>query len=55
MIKDPVCGMELEKEKVKGSYDYHGFTYYFCSENCLDMFKAIPRGYVGDHPERRNK
>ncbi len=55
MIKDPVCGMELTKEKIKESHEYHGFIYYFCSENCKNMFKQIPRGYVGNHPERRLK
>ena len=53
MRSDPVCGMVLTKEKIKSNYEYHGSIYYFCSENCKNMFKQVPRGYVGDHPERR--
>lgn len=37
MIKDPICGMQVDKEKaVKLEKD--GKTYYFCSENCKNKF-----------------
>ena len=36
-IKDPICGMEIEKTKaIKFTQD--GLTYYFCSENCRQKF-----------------
>jgi len=36
-IKDPICGMEIEKTKaIKLTQD--GLTYYFCSENCRQKF-----------------
>ena len=37
MVKDPVCGMEVDKNKaVKLEKD--GKTYYFCSEHCKNTF-----------------
>jgi Cu+-exporting ATPase len=46
MEKDLVCGMELEKEKSAGSYDYKGKTYHFCSEECRDQFSKNPGDYI---------
>ncbi len=38
MAKDPVCGMYVDEKKAKFSTEQEGFTYYFCSENCLKEF-----------------
>jgi len=45
MSKDPVCGMEVEQDS-KFSAEYQGRTYYFCSEECEDAFKAKPDQYA---------
>ncbi|MBI1926584.1 YHS domain-containing protein [Candidatus Poribacteria bacterium] len=45
-MKDPVCGMELEPEKVAAQMDYAGTTYYFCFENCHRQFHANPTAYI---------
>lgn len=45
-VKDPVCGMMVDKATAKGHYDYKGGHYYFCSEDCLNKFKAAPEKYV---------
>ncbi len=37
-VKDPNCGMEIEKEKAKFRATKNGKEYYFCSKNCLDEF-----------------
>src|SRR5581483_10572886 len=52
---DPVCGMEVEAAEAAGSAEYHGRTYYFCSENCLERFQAAPGEFVsgGSHPKSR--
>jgi len=44
-ITDPVCGMEVNKEK---SYDmnYKGKTYYFDSYECKETFKMNPEKFV---------
>jgi len=31
-VKDFVYGMEIDKEKSAGCFDYQGKTYHFCSE-----------------------
>ncbi len=45
-IKDLVCGMELDKKKAAGSFDYKGKTYHFCSERCRDNFRKDPGNYI---------
>ena len=52
-MKDPVCGMEVDPKMAKFKSVYYSKTYYFCSEVDKKMFDAIPRGYVGEHPEER--
>jgi Cu2+-exporting ATPase len=39
MIKDPVCGMQVDKEKAV-KLEKGGKTYYFCSEHCKNTFLA---------------
>ncbi len=41
VARDPVCGMDVEKEEADRSgmtAHYNGRTYYFCSESCRDFF-----------------
>jgi Cu+-exporting ATPase len=38
MVKDLYCGMDIDEKKAKASYDFQGFTYYFCSSVCRDKF-----------------
>ncbi len=45
-VKDPVCGMMVDKSSAKGHFDYKGGHYYFCSEDCLNKFKAAPDKYL---------
>lgn len=47
---DPVCGMTVDPAKAAGSFDYHGTTYYFCSQGCVRKFSADPDIYVGTKP-----
>jgi Cu+-exporting ATPase len=47
---DPVCGMVVKEETAKATYEYHGKTYYFCSEECLNEFKADPEKYIKEGP-----
>src|SRR3989344_8318174 len=39
-VKDPSCGMEIEKETAKFSAKVKGKDYYFCSKDCRDKFLA---------------
>jgi Cu+-exporting ATPase len=40
MVKDPVCGMEVDPANAAGSSTYKDKTYYFCSLNCKKRFDA---------------
>jgi Cu+-exporting ATPase len=44
MEKDLVCGMNLDQSK--GTYDYKGKTYHFCSEDCRNKFSSSPESYI---------
>ena len=58
--KDPVCGMDVEKDTAKAAgrtSEYKGKTYYFCSEGCKKRFNDAPehykegeRGHAMTHP-----
>ncbi|HEY7534567.1 MAG TPA: heavy metal-binding domain-containing protein, partial [Thermodesulfobacteriota bacterium] len=48
MVKDPVCGMEIDPESSFGSYEYEGRTYFFCNQYCLEKFKVEPAKYLTD-------
>lgn len=37
-VKDPVCGMSLNKDNAE-KLEKNGKTYYFCSKRCLDRFQ----------------
>jgi Cu+-exporting ATPase len=43
---DPVCGMTVNPETAVGSSEYHGKTYYFCSQSCLRKFQADPDAFL---------
>lgn len=45
-IKDPVCGMDVDREKAAGKSDHGGETYFFCSKSCKAKFDAEPERYV---------
>jgi YHS domain-containing protein len=46
MVKDPVCGMQVEESKASGKSEYKGTTYYFCSPGCKTSFERDPQKYV---------
>jgi YHS domain-containing protein len=47
MVKDPVCGMEVDPQKTTQSSTYQGETYYFCSPGCKKAFDKEPEKYTG--------
>ena len=42
---DPVCGMKVDTE-IGRSLEHAGERYYFCSQNCVEKFKANPDKYI---------
>jgi YHS domain-containing protein len=47
MVKDPVCGMDVDPKTATGKSDYQGTTFYFCSSGCKKAFDKEPQKYVG--------
>lgn len=45
-VKDPVCGMSVNPDVAAGSIEYHGQTYYFCSNHCKQKFQDAPDRYI---------
>ena len=46
MVKDPVCGMEIEPVKAAAIHNYRGRDYYFCSADCEAKFLEDPDRYA---------
>lgn len=46
MVKDPVCGMEVDEKRAPARSEYMGKTYYFCSSACKKTFDQNPTKYV---------
>ena len=44
--RDPVCGMTVDPTTATASEQYHGKTYYFCSDDCHRTFVADPTSFV---------
>jgi putative ABC transport system ATP-binding protein len=50
MAVDPVCGMNVEREKALSTV-WGGETFYFCARGCRDEFTSAPERFV---PERHS-
>jgi YHS domain-containing protein len=37
---DPVCSMQVDEKSAAGSLDHWGRRYHFCSDGCLEEFRA---------------
>jgi YHS domain-containing protein len=46
MVKDPVCGMEVDPKTAAGKSEYDGQTFYFCSPGCKQAFDKNPEKYL---------
>ena len=46
VIKDPVCGMTVDPNAGKPSFDFGGTVYHFCSSGCLTKFQSDPKHYI---------
>ena len=48
IVKDPVCGMDVDAATSSLSLDHEGETYWFCGKGCLLEFKDDPDTYLED-------
>jgi YHS domain-containing protein len=46
MVKDPVCGMEVDPKTASFSSVYNHKTYYFCSQDCKFIFDEHSEKYA---------
>lgn len=46
LVKDPVCGMQVDEKKAMGTSACKGKTYFFCSVSCKDKFEKKPENYI---------
>jgi YHS domain-containing protein len=51
MVKDPVCGMDVDPQTTASKSEYHGQTYYFCSPGCKTAFDKEPEKYANTSHE----
>jgi Cu+-exporting ATPase len=51
IVRDPVCGMEVDTHTGPHKVQIGDGAYYFCSSGCLEKFKAAPDHYLNppDH------
>ena len=47
-VLDPVCGMTISPTDAVGHIEHKGRTYHFCSQSCLDQFRANPDAFVAE-------
>ena len=46
MVKDAVCGMEIEVDKAQAKSEHMGKTFYFCAAGCKGKFDDDPMKYM---------
>lgn len=50
MVKDPVCGMDVDPSTARFKTTHAERSHYFCSASCLAKFEGDPVGYVSGSP-----
>ena len=45
-VRDPVCGMEVNPDKARFTYDHGGVTYLFCCGGCQTAFARDPDQFL---------
>ena len=46
MVKDVVCGMEVDPRTAPAKSEYKGKTHYFCAPGCKVAFEKDPEKYL---------
>ncbi|MDZ4278698.1 MAG: YHS domain-containing protein [Dehalococcoidia bacterium] len=47
LVKDVVCGMDIDPATAAATSEYRGETYYFCAAGCKQDFDAAPEKHLG--------
>jgi putative ABC transport system ATP-binding protein len=51
LVRDPVCGMEVDPEKAPASVTFDGVAYYFCARGCRDEFVSLHEAAISGRAE----
>ena len=51
LVKDPVCGMNVDPREAKHFAEYGGAPYYFCCNGCKTKFLTDPARYIAEKPK----
>ncbi len=54
MLKDVVCGMQIDERTAAGKSEHRGKTYYFCSNGCKERFDRDPHKYAAKTEEQKD-
>ena len=46
MVKDPVCGMDVDEKNAVATADYKAKTYYFCCHGCRVKIQQLSEQYL---------
>ncbi len=46
VMRDPVCGMQVEPASAKHRHEHDGHDYYFCNPKCREKFIAAPDDFI---------
>ena len=52
LVRDQVCGMDVNPATAKFAAEREGNHHYFCSRGCLDKFEADPAKYLAKPPAK---
>ena len=52
VVKDPVCGMDVDSAIAVGHSIHNGVTSYFCSTKCKNEFDLNPQQYLPGHASK---
>jgi Cu+-exporting ATPase len=50
LVRDVVCGMEIDPDRAAGREEYRGEVYYFCNPACQEKFREDPVRYLDKRP-----
>jgi Cu+-exporting ATPase len=45
--RDPVCGMQVDPQKARHTFEHDGTTYFFCCSGCRAAFQRDPEAFLG--------
>ena len=52
VVKDLICGMQVDEQCPAGTSEYRGKTYYFCSLGCKAALEKVPEKPIDSHDEK---